>query len=52
MEEDFAPEARSLLRIFGSYVQAFFICPREIWLLSRNINPDESHELLQIGRLI
>lgn len=45
-------EARPPWKVLGSYVQAFSICPRQAWLMSRQICPDESHELLQIGRLI
>jgi CRISPR-associated exonuclease Cas4 len=45
-------EAWSPWKVLGSYVQAFSICPRQVWLMSRQICPDESHELLQIGRLI
>ncbi|HHY39318.1 MAG TPA: CRISPR-associated protein Cas4 [Clostridia bacterium] len=39
-------------RIIGSLVQAFFICPREVWLMSRQICPDEDNVHLEIGRLI
>ncbi|PTQ52611.1 MAG: CRISPR-associated RecB family exonuclease Cas4a [Brockia lithotrophica] len=39
-------------KVIGSYVQAFLICPQQVWLMSRQICPDEDHELLQIGRLI
>ncbi|MEW6448149.1 MAG: CRISPR-associated protein Cas4 [Bacillota bacterium] len=39
-------------RIIGSYIQAFMICPRQAWLASRQICPDEDNVHLQIGRLI
>jgi CRISPR-associated exonuclease Cas4 len=39
-------------KITGSYVQAFMICSRQVWLMSRQICPDEDNEFLEIGRLI
>ncbi|ACX52111.1 CRISPR-associated protein Cas4 [Ammonifex degensii KC4] len=47
-----SPDYPSSPKVIGSYVQAFLICPRQVWLMSRQICPDEDHELLQIGRLI
>lgn len=39
-------------RITGSLVQAFMICPRQVWLMSRQICPDEDNVYLELGRLI
>lgn len=47
-----SPDYPSSPKVIGSYVQAFLICPRQVWLMSRQVCPDEDHELLQIGRLI
>lgn len=40
------------MRIVGSLVQAYQICPRQAWLMSRQICPDEDNVYLQLGRLI
>lgn len=39
-------------RIVGSLVQAYLICPRQAWLMSRQICPDEDNVYLQLGRMI
>lgn len=39
-------------RVVGSLVQAFHVCPRQVWLLSRQICPDEDNVFLELGRLI
>ncbi|MBC7216912.1 MAG: CRISPR-associated protein Cas4 [Candidatus Caldatribacterium sp.] len=38
--------------VIGSFVHAYLICSRKVWLMSHQICPDESHELLRIGRLV
>jgi CRISPR-associated exonuclease Cas4 len=38
--------------IVGSLVQAYSICPRQAWLMSRQVTPDEDNVYLQLGRLI
>lgn len=40
------------VRITGSIVNAYFICPRKAWLMSRQISPDEDYLYLHLGRLI
>lgn len=40
------------VRVVGSLVQAYHICPRQAWLMSRQICPDEDNVYLQLGRLI
>ncbi len=39
-------------RITGSLIQAFMVCPRQAWLASRQICPDEDNVYLALGRLI
>lgn len=40
------------VRVLGSFVQAMMICPRQVWLMSRQICPDEDNVHLELGRLI
>ncbi|AEG14080.1 CRISPR-associated protein Cas4 [Desulfofundulus kuznetsovii DSM 6115] len=40
------------IRVIGSFVQAMMICPRQVWLMSRQICPDEDNVFLELGRLI
>ncbi len=37
--------------ISGTYIWYYFICHREVWLLSRQIEPDQEHESILLGRL-
>jgi len=39
-------------RVVGSIVNAYIICPRKAWLMSRQIFPDEDYVYLHLGRLI
>lgn len=39
------------MRITGSQIQAYIICPRQAWLMSRQITGDQYNEFLAIGRL-
>jgi CRISPR-associated exonuclease Cas4 len=39
-------------RITGSLIQAFIVCPRQAWLASHQICPDEDNVYLALGRLI
>jgi CRISPR-associated exonuclease Cas4 len=39
-------------RITGSLVQSYLVCPRQAWLMSRQICPDEDNVYLELGRLI
>lgn len=39
-------------KIAPTLVWYYYICPREVWLQSRQINPDEHNDLLDHGRLI
>lgn len=40
------------MKISGSIIQSYIICPRQTWLMSRNISGDQYNEFLAIGRLI
>ncbi|MCK5520800.1 MAG: CRISPR-associated protein Cas4 [Candidatus Marinimicrobia bacterium] len=40
------------MKITGSIIQAYIICPRQAWLMSRQISGDQYNEFLAIGRLI
>lgn len=39
-------------RVTGTYVWYYMVCKREVWLMSRAINPDEEHQAVDIGRFI
>jgi CRISPR-associated exonuclease Cas4 len=38
--------------ITGTLVWYYFICKREVWLMSRGITPDEDFSFLEVGRAI
>lgn len=38
--------------ITGTLVWYYFICKREVWLMSHEITPDEDQETLDIGRAV
>ncbi|MGC8569521.1 MAG: Dna2/Cas4 domain-containing protein, partial [Nitrososphaeria archaeon] len=38
--------------ITGTLVWYYFVCKREVWLMSREITPDEQDEGLRIGRAV
>ena len=37
--------------ITGILIKYFYICKRQVWFMSREINPDEDHSYLELGRL-
>ncbi|MGM0641733.1 MAG: CRISPR-associated protein Cas4 [Thermotogota bacterium] len=39
-------------KITGSVIQAYIICPRQAWLMSRNISGDQENAFIEIGRFI
>ena len=39
-------------KITGTLVWYYFICKRQLWLMSREITPFEDDDLLELGRLI
>jgi len=40
------------IQVTGSMVQAYTVCPRQAWLASRQICPDEDNVYLALGRLV
>jgi CRISPR-associated exonuclease Cas4 len=40
------------MKISGSIIQAYIICPRQAWLMSRNICGNQFNEFLEIGRFL
>jgi len=38
--------------LYGSLLYAFLICPRQAWLMSRQISGDQTNTMLEIGRII
>lgn len=40
------------VRIGGTLIWYYYICPRQVWLMSRGLYPAREHELLQLGKLI
>lgn len=45
-------ETNDDINITGTLVWYYYICKREVWLMARNISPDQDNELLDIGRFI
>jgi len=39
-------------KITGTLVWYYYICKREVWLMARNIAPDQDHYYLELGRFI
>jgi len=40
------------MKISGHIIQAYLICPRQAWLMSRNIIGDQYNDFMMIGRLL
>ena len=40
------------LEISGSLIQAYYICKRQLWLMSRKIRGDQDNDMIKIGRHI
>ena len=40
------------VNIYGSLLQAYKICPRQAWLMSRNLVGNQDNDALAIGRII
>ena len=43
---------RNELPIGGTLIWYYYICPREVWLMSRHLEPSQSNPFIEIGRLI
>jgi len=39
-------------QITGTLVWYYYICPREVWLMAHEINPEQENPLIELGRLI
>jgi len=40
------------IRITGTLIWYYYVCKREDWLISREINSNQDNQLLEIGRII
>ncbi|MFW0884772.1 CRISPR-associated protein Cas4 [Candidatus Acidulodesulfobacterium sp. H_13] len=40
------------MKVNGSLIQAYNICPRQAWLMSRQMSSNQNNSFLEIGRLI
>lgn len=40
------------IRITGTMIWYYYICKREVWLMIHSLEPDQSYQSLEIGRLI
>ena len=41
-----------MVKVSGTLMWYYFVCKREVWLMSREVTPFEENDLLEIGRLI
>jgi len=39
-------------KITGTLIWYYYICPREVWLMSHELNPNQEDSFLEIGRLL
>ncbi len=39
-------------RITGTLIWYYYVCPREVWLMAHEINPEQDNPFIEIGRLI
>ena len=39
-------------QITGTLIWYYYICPREVWLMSHELNPNQEDSFLEIGRLL
>ena len=44
--------ADSDLNVTGTLVWYYYICPREVWLMARQLTPDEDNPNIDLGRFI
>jgi len=40
------------INVSGTLVWYYYICPREVWLIGHQINPDEDDANVSLGRFI
>lgn len=46
------PESDTIPPITGTLVWYYYVCQREVWLMSRQINPDEADANMDLGRFL
>jgi CRISPR-associated exonuclease Cas4 len=39
-------------KITGTLIWYYYICPREVWLMAHELNPNQEDSFLEIGRLL
>lgn len=39
-------------RITGTLIWYYYVCPREVWLMARELSPNQEDPFLEIGRLL
>ncbi len=39
-------------KITGTLIWYYYICPREVWLMAHELNPEQDNPYIEIGRLI
>ena len=39
-------------KITGTLIWYYYICPREVWLMAREMNPNQEDPFIEIGRII
>jgi len=39
-------------QITPTLIWYYYICPREVWLMAHELNPEQDNQLMEIGRLI
>lgn len=50
--EGVCPVSEKDLHVTGTLVWYYYICQREVWLMARNIFPDEDNANIDLGRFI
>jgi CRISPR-associated exonuclease Cas4 len=46
------PETSAFYGVNGTLIWYYYICKREVWLMSRQLNPDERDENVEWGRFL
>ena len=40
------------MKVNGTLIWYYYICPREVWLIGHGIEPEQAHDFLELGRHI
>ncbi|MDI6871020.1 MAG: CRISPR-associated protein Cas4 [Bacillota bacterium] len=40
------------IHVNGTLIWYYYVCPRQVWLMGRQILPDEKHPSIELGRVI